>query len=105
MFINSIKLPIMSKLDDEGTLDRLKQEYLDLRRQTKGPSYDVDLDATDSPEFKDFERWLFSKANMKDAVKNYVTPMITTRYEEMRDKLVRALMTNFKKILLPQQEQ
>ena len=97
VYYDNVKFPILKKLGD--TVHAFKDDFEKLRKQTKGPQYSVNLEDNNSPEYKDFERWLFSKADIKKAVKTYVTPLLTTEFDRAKTNLTNQLMAKFTKLL------
>ena len=80
-----VRDPILIKIKD--SLEQLIQDYLTIKRATKGSNFNPNLNDTQSADYKEFERWLFAKKEMKTLVKNYVNTMLSTQKEQFKNSL------------------
>ena len=87
----TVKDKLLKHLDELGKKEYLQQSFLSLRRERKGESYTVNWNDPESESYKDFERWLFSKKAIKKMIKNYVTPMLTTKRIDYAQKIYKTI--------------
>ena len=80
-----VRDPVLNKIQDK--LEQLKQDYLTIKRATKGSSFNPNFENVQSADYKEFERWLFAKKEIKELVKNYVNTMLSTQKEQLKNSL------------------
>lgn len=85
-----VKDPLLNSI--EGSLEQIKQDYITLKKSTKGSNFNPQFDNPNSADYKEFERWLFNKKDIKDKVKNYVDTMLTTQAKELQTALTQSLV-------------
>ena len=87
---------VLDYIHSKGALERIKQDYLIIKRATKGAQFNVDFENQQSAEYKEFERWLFAKSDIKNLVKDYVSKMLNTQAEQLKNELVNSLSQDIK---------
>ena len=66
-------------------LEQLKQDYITIKRATKGSNFNPNFENVQSADYKEFERWLFAKKEIKELVKKYVNTMLLTNKEQLKN--------------------
>ena len=92
----NVKDKLLESLGDKR--DAIKQTFVTLRKE-KDPNFQMNWDYG-SDEYKDFERWLFAKKGIKKLIKQYVTPLLTTKLEDTKNKL-KTSMINYIRHKIP----
>ena len=87
IYDENVKDRVLTYIANAGKMDYLKQSFETLRQQRKGENYRVDWNNPNSETYKDFEHWLFAKKAVKDIIKSYITPMLTTKRSEYQSKI------------------
>lgn len=81
MYAALVKDPCLSQMQD---LKERQNEFVVLKQQYE-PNYHIDFESDDvaeTPEYKAFEKWLFAKPSVKQAVRTYMHDVLTTSKEE-----------------------
>ena len=85
-----VRDPVLNKI--QGSLEQLKQDYLTIKRATRGSNFKPNFENPQSADYKEFERWLFAKKEIKELVKKYVNTMLSTQKEQLKNALTASLV-------------
>ena len=84
IYEHMVKGPVIDYLQEHGLWNDFVNKWKELRR-TKYNNDWSGLDYTDSEQYKDFDKWLFSKKDIKSMVKDFVSQYLTDeRIKQMK---------------------
>ena len=84
-----VKEPVINYLTDSNQLQELSKRWQELRANKYDNDFS-DMENVDSEQYKDFEKWLFAKADVKDMVIEFVRQYLQP---EKIDELKQGLTT------------